>query len=439
MAEEPDTKAQSAFRGTLLDMKEVMPLTGDLASNLRYVQDGLLLVEEGKITFRGTYEDGQAHMRVDCEVHDFRGKLITPGFIDSHIHYAQMEMMCAHGEQLLQWLETYTFPTELKYKDYKYAKRMARRCLNEMFRNGTTTAVVFCTVHSSSVDAFFEAAEEHNMRVIAGKVLMDRNAPEGLRDTPQSGYEDSKRLIEKWHGKGRALYAITPRFAPTSSSEQLELAGQLKKEYPSVYVHTHLSENTDEIAWVKDLFPECDSYYQVYQKFGLTGPRCVFAHCVHLSEPDVATFKEEGSVVAFCPTSNLFLGSGLMPFTNLAKSGVLTAFGSDVGAGTSFSMMQTFHDAYKVVQLQRDVLSVLQGFYLLTLGGAHALELDSMIGSLDVGKEADFVVIDPCFCPLMQLRWDKSSSLEEKLFALFMLGNEQCIYQTVVAGHCVLP
>lgn len=306
--------------------------------------------------------------------------------------------------------------------------------LNELFRNGTTTAVVFCTVHPESVEALFTAAQQHNMLIIAGKVMMDRNAPDYLLDTPETSYTQSKELIEKYHGSGRCLYAITPRFVPTSTQAQLALAGKLKAEYPDVFVHTHLAENKNEVAWVAELFPDARSYFDVYEKNGLTGRRCVFAHCIHMDEEDMRCFGSSKSVLSFCPTSNLFLGSGLLPISKLCEHNILMTLGTDVGAGTSFSLMQTFQEAYKVSQLRGGRLSVEQGIFWATLGAAHALELAGSIGNLDAGKDADFVVLDPVATQLQQLRWDTATTLSDRLFTLFMIGDDRNIYRTYIHG-----
>lgn len=297
--------------------------------------------------------------------------------------------------------------------------------------------MVFCTVHPESVDALFEAAQARQMRVVAGKVLMDRHAPDGLCDTAERAYNESKALIEKWHGKGRALYAITPRFAPTSTPEQLARAGQLKQEFPDVYVHTHLSENKDEIAWVKDLFPEQTGYLDVYQHYGLTGKRSVFAHCVHLEEHEWDCMHQTDSAIAFCPTSNLFLGSGLFPLKKTWDKQVKVGLGTDIGAGTSFSLLQTVNEAYKVQQLQGDKLSAYESFYHATLGGAKALDLDDKLGNFALGKEADFVVLDLKATALQALRQSRAKSLEDALFALFTMGDDRNVESTYVYGQKV--
>ena len=305
--------ASTAIRGRFLDIQNTVAQAREIHDQVRYVEDGLLITQNGKISWFGEWEAGQQHIPENTQIQHYPEQLIVPGFIDTHIHFPQTEMVGAYGEQLLEWLNTYTFPTEMQFADKNYADKIAQFFVHELLKNGTTTALVFCTVHPQSVDALFEAAEQHQMRLIAGKVMMDRHAPDELTDTAESAYHDSKVLIEKWHGKGRNLYAITPRFAPTSTPEQLARAGQLKAEYPDVYVHTHLSENKNEIAWVKDLFPEQKGYLDVYHHFGLTGERSVFAHCVHLEEHEWDCMHDTDSAIAFCPTSNLFLGSGLFP------------------------------------------------------------------------------------------------------------------------------
>lgn len=400
----------------------------------QYIQDGGLLVENGRIKDLGRFKEIVRKYR-QASTRDYRGYIISPGFIDTHVHYPQSEIIASYGEQLLQWLNTYTFPAELKYSNPVYARQQADFFLNELLKNGTTTALVFATVSPVSVNAFFEAALAKNMRMISGKVLMDRNAPPGLLDTPASGYAESKELIQKWHGVGRLSYAITPRFAPTSTPAQLESAGKLKAEFPSVYVHTHLSENTNEIAWVKQLFPDRKGYLDVYDHYRLTGPRSVFAHGVHLDpDKEVQTLLNTHSVISFCPTSNLFLGSGLLPLIDLRERGVRIALGTDVGAGTSLSILQTLNEAYKVAQMRQTKLSAYEGFYLATLGGARALSLEDKIGNLLPGKEADFIVLDPRATALAALRADMSKTLQERLFALMILGDDRMVKATYING-----
>ena len=427
--------ATTAIRGRFLDIQNTVAQAREIHDQVRYVEDGLLITEQGKVTWFGTWQEGQARITNEMEFAHYPDQLIVPGFIDTHIHFPQTEMVGAYGEQLLEWLNTYTFPTEMQFKDKKYADEIAHFFVNELLKNGTTTALVFCTVHPQSVDALFEAAERHQMRLIAGKVMMDRHAPEDLCDTAETAYTESKALIEKWHAKGRNLYAITPRFAPTSTPEQLEKAGQLKAEYPDVYVHTHLSENKNEIAWVKDLFPEQKGYLDVYHHYGLTGSQSVFAHCVHLEEAEWDCMHDTDSAIAFCPTSNLFLGSGLFPLKKTWEKNVKVGLGTDIGAGTSFSQLQTLNEAYKVQQLQGDKLSAFESLYHATLGGAKALNLDDKLGNFNLGKEADFVVLNLNATALQTLRQQRAKNIEDALFALFTMGDDRNVQATYVYGQ----
>jgi len=425
-----------AYRAALLhcvaDPREV-----GIERSHEYFEDGLLVVADGKVAQIGHAAELLPTLAAGTEVVEYPNALITPGFVDTHIHYPQTGMIASYGEQLLDWLETYTFPTERAFADKAHAGEVAEVFLDELLRNGTTTALVFGSVHKESVDAFFEACEKRNLRMIAGKVLMDRNAPDYLTDTAETGYADSKELIERWHGKGRLHYAVTPRFAPTSTPEQLALAGQLFKEYPDLYMHTHLSENRKEIEWVRELFPERQGYLDVYDHHGLIGARPVFAHGVHLCDEECRRLGETGSAVAFCPTSNLFLGSGLFDLEKVEGFGVRVGLGTDVGAGTSFSQLQSLNEAYKVMQLQGKKLDPFKSLYLATLGGARALYLDDRIGNLQPGKDADFVVLDYQATPLINYRLRQARTLEEKLFALTILGDDRAVKETFAAGVSV--
>ena len=423
-----------AYRASLLDFVADPHREKQAA---RYLEDGVLIVENGKVVETLDYAALSAERRQQLTLVDYRGKLLLPGFIDTHIHFPQTEMIASYGEQLLEWLNTYTFPTERKFADAGYARKRADFFINELLRNGTTTALVFATVHPQSVDALFAAAQQKEMRLIAGKVLMDRNAPDYLQDTAQTGYDQSEALIKKWHHKGRLLYAVTPRFAPTSTPEQLALAGKLLAKYPDLYLHTHLSENKNEIAWVKSLFPERKNYLDVYAHYGLTGPRSVFAHGIHLEQDEIDTLAHSHSAVAFCPTSNLFLGSGLFRLHPLKQAGIQVGMGTDVGAGTSFSMLQTLNEGYKVQQLQGEKLSAQEGLYQATLGGARALQLEDKLGNFLPGKEADFVVLNWAATPLQQLRMENATSLDDRLFALMMQGDDRNVQATYVMGKQV--
>ncbi|MEE2729937.1 MAG: guanine deaminase [Pseudomonadota bacterium] len=402
-----------------------------------YHEDGILWVEDGRIKAVGPAEKilNQLPQRIPLET--FAHHLILPGFVDTHIHYPQTEMIAAYGEQLLSWLNTYTFPTELQFADANHASKVADVFLDELLRNGTTSALVFGTVHPQSVDAFFQAAQQRGLRMIAGKVMMDRHAPDALCDNAEQSYHDSKALIERWHGVDRLQYAVTPRFAPTSTPQQLEKAGQLLQEHPGVYLHTHLSENTNEVAWVQALFPEAANYLDVYDRAGLLSRRSVFAHGIHLCDAECARLAATGSAIAHCPTSNLFLGSGLFPLDRLQQHGVTVGLGTDVGGGTSFSMLRTLDEAYKIQQLRGHTLDPFQALYLATLGGAKALDLDHSIGSLQAGFEADFSILDLHATPLMAFRMPHCRTLQETLFVLNTLGDDRCIERTYALGRCV--
>lgn len=429
------TSPVKAYRAAILHSIADPAVVG-IEQSYEYFEDGVLVVENGQVAKVGHAADLLPTLK-GVEITEYRDTLITPGFIDTHIHYPQTGMIASYGEQLLDWLNTYTFPTEQQFADKAHAADVAGIFLKELLRNGTTTALVFGTVHKQSVDAFFEAAQALNLRMIAGKVLMDRNAPDYLTDTPESGYADSKELIERWHGKGRLHYAVTPRFAPTSTPEQLTLAGKLLDEHPDLYMHTHLSENRKEIEWVKALFPERKGYLDVYDHYQLIGARSVFAHGVHLCDDECKRLAETGSAVAFCPTSNLFLGSGLFDLNKLEAHGVRVGLGTDVGAGTSFSQLQSLNEAYKVMQLQGKKLDPFKSLYLATLGGANALYLDDKIGNFESGKDADFVVLDYNATSLISYRMQQAKTLDERLFALTMLGDDRAVKETFAAGQSV--
>lgn len=429
-----------AFRGAFLDFVDD-PFYASEADSVRYLPDGLLLLEDGKVKALGTYESLQASY-AGIPITAYPDRLIMPGFIDTHIHFPQTEMIAAYGEQLLEWLSKYTFPTEGKFQDKAYAQEIASFFLDELLKHGTTTALVFTAVYPQSVDAFFEEASRRHLRMIAGKVLMDRNAPDFLTDTPETAYAESKQLIEKWHKHDRLLYAITPRFAVTSSDEQLRLAGKLLAEFSDVYMHTHLSENVNEVKLVAELFPESDGYLDVYDRAGLVGTKSVFAHGVQLTDAEFQRLSEAHSTIAFCPTSNLFLGSGLF---NLKKAKsidqpIKVGLGTDVGGGTSFSMLETASEAYKVTQLRGETLSSFQALYLATLGGARALSLEKTLGNFEPGKEADFVVLDPRATPLMARRNPSAIAtslpeLADQTFATIMLGDDRAIHATYIMGE----
>ena len=401
-----------------------------------YIEDGLLILKLGQITALGKTDNWFNFLPDGIEFHDFSGRLIMPGFIDTHTHYPQTDIIASHGTQLLEWLEKYTFPTEAKFSDINVANSTAEFFCDELLRNGTTTSAVFATIHPESVDAIFRAAQKRDMRLISGKVMMDRNAPDFLCDTAQSSYDDSAKLIEKWHRNGRALYAVTPRFAPNSSDAQLRVAGRLLQEYDGLYLQSHVAENADEVAWVAELFPERRSYLDVYDHYGLVGKRSIYAHCIHLDQTDRERMASSGAAMAFCPTSNLFLGSGLFDLDSAQQNSVRVGVATDVGGGTSFSILQTLNEAYKVSQMSGQTLTSMKAFYLATLGGAKALHLEHKLGNFEVGKEADFVVLDLHSTPLMKRRMAVSDSIQDTLFALMMLGDDRAVQATFVMGVC---
>jgi guanine deaminase len=429
------TNPVKAYRAAILHSIADPAVVG-VEQSYEYFEDGVLVIDNGQVAKVGHAADLLPGL-MGVEIIEYRDALITPGFIDTHIHYPQTGMIASYGQQLLDWLNTYTFPAEQQFADKAHAADVAGIFLKELLRNGTTTALVFGSVHKQSVDAFFEAAERLNLRMIAGKVLMDRNAPDYLTDTAESGYADSKELIERWHGKGRLHYAVTPRFAPTSTPEQLTLAGKLLGEYPNLYMHTHLSENRKEIEWVKALFPERKGYLDVYDHYKLIGPRAVFAHGVHLCDDECKRLAETDSAVAFCPTSNLFLGSGLFDLSKMEAHGVRVGLGTDVGAGTSFSQLQSLNEAYKIMQLQGKQLDPFKSLYLATLGGANALYLDDKLGNFVSGKDADFVVLDYNATPLISYRMQQAKTLGERLFVMIMLGDDRAVKETFAAGVSV--
>ncbi len=435
--------AAAAFRAKILHFTDQPdPITG---AGIEYFDDGVLVVEQGRVKALGDAQQMAAAGFDLQSCQHFPDQLIMPGFIDSHIHYPQTSVIASYGEQLLDWLNNYTFPSEARFANAEFAALAAHEFLKILLQNGTTTAMVYTTVFAQSTEAFFAAAAQMNLRMISGKVMMDRNAPDYLLDTPASSEQDCRALIERWHQQGRQLYALTPRFAPTSTPEQLAGTGKLYAQYPGLYLQTHLSENLQEMAWIKELYPKARDYLDVYDQFGLLGPRSVFGHGIHLSDLEVERLAQTGSGIAFCPTSNLFLGSGLLDMARLENAGVPVSLATDVGGGTSFSQLRTLAEAYKVLQLQGQNLHPLKGFYMATLGNARALQLDNYLGNFAPGKEADFVVINLGATPLQALRQssvqsdspDSVKSLAEKLFALMTLGDEHNIAHTYVMGKKV--
>lgn len=428
------------YRGEIFDFTD-SPL--ERTDAVRYIADGAIAVEEGQIVDRGSYKDLKARY-AECELTDYSGKLLMPGLIDSHIHYPQVEIIGMYGKQLLDWLDEFTFPAEQAFVSPEYADKIARFFVQELFRNGTTTCMAYATVHAASVAALFSVASEYNMCMLTGKVLMDRNAPAGLTDTAEQGIAESCSLIEAWHKKGRNRYVITPRFAISSSKEQLTAAGRLHEQYPDTYIQTHLSENKEEVDSTLSLYPGCQDYLEVYEQAGLVTDHSVFGHCIHLSDSECRRLAKAGSVIAHCPTSNLFLGSGLFDMQQANRFGVRTTMATDVGAGTSFSLFRTMGESYKIQQLNGYPMPVLESFYKCTLGAAKALRLENEIGSFAKGRKADFIVVDYAATPSQEIRKDYLErkgkwTLENKLFGLQTLGDDRNISATYVMGKQVKP
>ncbi|MFN3275401.1 MAG: guanine deaminase [Paracoccus sp. (in: a-proteobacteria)] len=424
---------QHLIRGRVLDFHADPNATDD---NHSYWRDGAILVTDGIITARGDHADltRQGLIPAGIPETDHRPHLIMAGFIDTHIHFPQVQVVASWGAQLLDWLNDYTFPEEARYARQGHAPAMADAFLNLLTAHGTTTAVAFCSVHKQSAEALFSAAHARNMAMVAGKVMMDRNAPPEVLDTPQQGYDDSRALIADWHGKGRQLYAITPRFAITSTPEQLEMTGQLVREHPDCHIQTHLSENRDEIAFTLSLYPKARDYLDIYDTYGLLGDRTLMGHAIHLEPREIARMAETGTRAVFCPTSNLFLGSGLFDEGGLRAAGITCGIATDIGGGTSYSMLATLAEGYKILQLRGQKLHPLTAFHWATRGNAIALGMDHDIGTLAPGSAADLVVLDARATPAMALRMKRAETLAQELFILQIMGDDRAISQTYVAG-----
>ena len=404
-----------------------------------YESDGIIVIEDGRISAIGTAHKILPTMADDIEVRRYSRSILMPGFVDAHIHYPQVEIIGSYGTQLLEWLKKYTFPTEAKFIDDKHAQRIAEFFVAELFRNGTTSASVFCTSAPGSADAIFEAAQQRDMLILAGKMMMDSHALPAILDSPQTSYDDSKALIERWHRRGRCVYTVSPRFALTSSPQQLELAGALMREFADARLQSHISENLAEIARAMELYPQRKHYTDIYEFYGLLDERAIYGHGVHLSEDELRRFYETGAKIAHCPTSNFFIGSGLFDIarTKSERRPVTVGLGTDVGGGTSFSMLQTMNEAYKMAQLGKISVTAIQSFYLATLGSAEALGMADRVGTLQVGHDADIVVLDPRATPLLELRSEVAESFEELLFALMICADDRAIEATYVAGEAV--
>lgn len=431
--------ASKLLTGTVIGFQGV-PTQGNLMDeHILHIENGAIATDaDGRIAWIGLAAEVPDQFS-NLERHDYPGQYLMAGFIDAHVHFPQYRMPAAPGKSLMEWLAKYTFPEEIQYGDEAFAKQSAQVFLRELFRNGTTSALTFATVHGVSVDALFEAAGTFNMAMVSGKTMMDRMAPAGLTDTPEESYQHSQSLIDKWHNNGRARYAVTPRFAVTSTEEQLDFAGKLLRENPTVLMQTHLSESPGEIETVQELFPDAQDYTDVYARFGLLTDRSIFAHGIHLSEREYQSIHEAGASIIHCPTSNNFLGSGLfdLPATKKSERPIAVGLATDIGAGTSYSMFATIAEAYKVAMLKGYALPAFEAYYLATLANAQILRIDDETGSLAVGKYADIIVVDPCATPILEQRQQLSDSLESSLFACMILGDDRLVTATYVAGNIV--
>ncbi|MGE7367951.1 guanine deaminase [Neorhizobium sp. NPDC001467] len=427
------------IRGRLLSFLRAPHALTD-GDSYRYDRDGGLLVgEDGRISAVGDYQTVKVGAPDDVVEIDHRPHLILPGFIDTHVHFPQMQVIASYAANLLEWLNTYTFPEECRFVDSDHATRIATRFYDEFLRHGTTTAVAYCSVHKTSADAFFAEALKRNMCMVGGKVMMDRNAPQGLLDTPEMGYDETRQVIHDWHGKGRNHVAITPRFAITSTPQQMEAAQALAEEFPDLFIQTHLSENREEIDYTCALYPEAKDYTDIYARYGLLGRKTLLGHAIHLSEREMDVLSQAGSIAVHCPTSNLFLGSGLFPMKALTgrEKPVRVSVATDIGGGSSYSMLKTMDEAYKIQQLLGQRLNPLESFYLMTRGNAEALSMEADIGTLDVGSTADLVVLDAGATPAMALRMETVATLPEELFLLQTMGDDRAVVETYVAGRAM--
>ncbi|MGJ8621571.1 MAG: guanine deaminase [Yoonia sp.] len=412
------------------------PLVADWQDSVVFDSAGGVLIDDGKIVATGSGAALRAaHPR--ARVTDYGDALITAGFVDAHMHYPQTGMIASWGKQLIDWLNTYTFPEEARFGDKAYADAVAGRTLDLALTYGTTTLTSFCTIHPASVDAFFEAAALRNMAVVAGKTCMDRNAPDNLRDTAQTAYDDSKAMLEKWHGVGRAQYAITPRFSPTSTPEQLAALGALWSEHPQCLMQTHLSEQKPEVAWVKDLFPQARDYLDTYEAHGLLGENGLYGHAIYLTPREIDRLSEIGAAVIHCPTSNTFIGSGLFDLMGLAKASVSIGLATDTGGGSSFSMLRTMAAAYEIGQLRGTALHPAQLMWLATEGSAQALKMSGQIGRLGAGAAADITVLDLGSTPVIRQRASRATDIWDALFPTIMMGDDRAVKDVWVAGRQV--
>lgn len=425
--------AETLLIGQVLSFK-ASPFEGEATDAVRL--DEAVAIGGGRIVSVGAETDLRAQFP-EAKVTRYPDKLITAGFVDAHVHYPQTAMIASWGKRLIDWLNTYTFPEEMKFGDPDYANDIAGRYLDLTLAHGTTSVCSFCTIHPESVNAFLSAAQSRGQRVVAGKTCMDRNAPDGLVDTAQTAYDDSKHLLEKWHGRDRIEYAITPRFSPTSTPEQLEAMGSLWAEHPTCLMQTHLSEQLDEIEWVRSLFPKARDYLDTYEAFGLLGARGLYGHAIHLEDRERAQLREHDAALVHCPTSNTFIGSGLFDMHRLMADGHRIGLATDTGGGSSFSMLRTMAAAYEIGQLRGTPLHAAQLIWLATQGSAAALRLDDRIGNIAPGMEADIVVLDLASTPAIAQRSAVANDLWEAVFPTIMMGDDRAIADVWVAGNRV--
>lgn len=428
-----DPSRDRVLRGAAVSFRD-NPFRVPPAEAVQFESDAALVIRSGRIADFGPAQDVFRRNADVVLVDSFPTGLLVPGFIDCHVHYPQLPILGACGHPLLEWLEHYTFPAEQAFRDEEHARAVARLFLDELQRNGTTTAMVYGTVHPQSIDALFHEAETTGLRIIAGKCLMDRNVPDALADSAESGYEDSRRLIERWHGRGRLGYAVTPRFVATSTPAQLERAAQLWREHPGTWLQSHLSENTAEVAWVRALYPSCADYVDVLDRFGLLGPMAVHGHGIHLSERERARLAATGTALAHCPTSNLFLGSGLFDLAATVAARVPVGLATDVGAGTTLSMLRTMGAAYQVARLRGTVLAPSQALWLATGGAADALGLGDVAGNLAAGMDADVTVLDLEATPLLAARTAQCDTVDALLGVLMTLADDRTVLATFAGG-----
>jgi guanine deaminase len=395
---------------------------------------GGVVIRDGDILDVGEGEKLRAAYP-QATVHDYGDALITAGFIDAHAHYPQTAIIASWGSRLIEWLNTYTFPEEMRFGDADYAADCAKTYFDLTLANGTTTVCSFCTIHPESVDAFFTEAQTRGLRAVAGKTCMDRNAPDGLQDTPKSAYDDSKALLEKWHGLDRLEYAITPRFSPTSTPDQLQAMGALWAEHPNCLMQTHLSEQTDEVEWAASLFPKARDYLDTYETHGLLGSNALYGHSIYLTERERARLREVDAALIHCPTSNTFIGSGLFDMGGLMAEGHRIGLATDTGGGSSFSMLRTMAAAYEIGQLRGTALHPAQLIWLATTGSARALRMEDKIGNLNVGSEADLVVLDLASTTAIAQRSGRAEDIWQALFPTIMMGDDRAIKSVWIGGQ----